>query len=30
MPADHRNNFKDGEMNDIIIYGKIKNKCIEF
>jgi hypothetical protein len=30
MPADHRNNFKDGEMCDIIVYGKIKNKCIEF
>ncbi len=30
MPADHRNNFKDGEICDIIVYGKIKNKCIEF
>lgn len=30
MPADNRNNFKDGEMSDIIVYGKIKNKCIEF
>lgn len=29
MPADHRNNFKDGNIDDIIVYGKIGERYMK-